>query len=387
MMKIKLILLISFITFYCKSQEYKLYEFDPTALTKNKITLANIADDIYYIPLDNKFPISDIFTPKITTNSIFLYTPNGLIAFNRDGKMPKKIGNIGRGPEEYLSGINFAIDVKHETVYILNRDNLIKVYSRKGDYIRSISLHENLGVPDLINLFNSKIFMSYLLQINDAKYNWIILDSIGNIVNKKERSIPHFTSNFGTNAGTYFFNNNLHYWNPWVDTVFSILPDLSYKASFILMPGEHRLPKSNFNPSRPPNMIMHIRMIFETSNFLIVRYDYVRPIISLIDKKSRKSFLAYADQDGDKLKGDDFGGILNDIDGGINFIPSGYFVENGREFMFALINSYQIKNLVVKSEFKNFIPKNIDKKKEFENLADLLKETDNPVLVLVRLKK
>ncbi|HPR73630.1 MAG TPA: hypothetical protein P5180_12950 [Bacteroidales bacterium] len=40
-----------------------------------------------------------------------------------------------------------------------------------------------------------------------------------------------------------------------------------------------------------------------------------------------------------------------------------------------------------KSEtFKNIQPVYPEKKKEFEKLADSLKETDNPVLVLVRLK-
>jgi len=38
-------------------------------------------------------------------------------------------------------------------------------------------------------------------------------------------------------------------------------------------------------------------------------------------------------------------------------------------------------------EFKNSSPEYPEKKKELEKLANTLKETDNPVLVLVRLKK
>jgi hypothetical protein len=55
--------------------------------------------------------------------------------------------------------------------------------------------------------------------------------------------------------------------------------------------------------------------------------------------------------------------------------------------MVGLINSYQIKTLVASDEFKNSTPEYPEKKKEFITLADSLKETDNPVLMLVRLKK
>ena len=48
---------------------------------------------------------------------------------------------------------------------------------------------------------------------------------------------------------------------------------------------------------------------------------------------------------------------------------------------------YQIKVRVASNEFKNSSPKYPEKKKELEKLANSLKETDNPVLMMVRLKK
>jgi hypothetical protein len=62
-------------------------------------------------------------------------------------------------------------------------------------------------------------------------------------------------------------------------------------------------------------------------------------------------------------------------------------VKNGREYIVGLINPYQIKTLVMNNEFKNSISKYPEKKKELEKLANSLKETDNPVLMIVRLKK
>ncbi len=56
-------------------------------------------------------------------------------------------------------------------------------------------------------------------------------------------------------------------------------------------------------------------------------------------------------------------------------------------FHIALINPLDIKALVTTNEFKRSQPRYPEKKKELEKLANSLQETDNPVLMLVRLKK
>jgi hypothetical protein len=55
--------------------------------------------------------------------------------------------------------------------------------------------------------------------------------------------------------------------------------------------------------------------------------------------------------------------------------------------MFGLIDSWQIKSHVESPGFSNTKPTLPEKKEELEKLAARLKETDNPVIVLVRLKK
>jgi len=52
-----------------------------------------------------------------------------------------------------------------------------------------------------------------------------------------------------------------------------------------------------------------------------------------------------------------------------------------------LLYPYQIKAHVGTETFINSSPKYPEKKKELEKLANSLKETDNPVLVMVRLKR
>lgn len=381
-MKSKYLLILIILTTSCKSQNNGLFEFDPRSPDENKITLAEIADDISYIPLDNSFPIGLIYDNlKLVNNTIYLSSKDiGILKFNRNGKLLTKIGSIGRGPGEYTYFKYFIVDENTGTIYVEDSGNIVKVYSGRGSFLRRFSLKEYGGSLDALDSNDSKLFASYNLQFGDAKFEWIIFDTIGNLIKKKERTIPPFNSNWLEGGGTYIFDHKISYWNQYVDTVFSILSDLSLNPSFTFIPGEHRLPKSNIIDPKKLKQYMHIYKIFETSRFIVIEYFYERRYFVLINKKNRKSFITY-------LESDDNGGILNDLDGGMKFLPKSYFVENGQEYMIGLLNPYQIKARVVSSEFKNSTPKYPEKEKELEKLTNNLKETDNPVLMLVRLKK
>ena len=74
---------------------------------------------------------------------------------------------------------------------------------------------------------------------------------------------------------------------------------------------------------------------------------------------------------------------MNDLDGGPNIFPRTIKDDNT---IIALVDALQIKTHVVSETFKNSKPKYPEKMKELEKLANNLKETDNPVLMIVKLK-
>lgn len=387
-MKINYFLLV-FLLFSCKPHQNTLYEFDPRTLKENKITLSEIADDIIYIPLDNRMPMGSIYYPKyFVNNSIYLSTMNsGILVFDRRGKLIRKIGAMGRGPGEYTYCYYFTVDDKNETVYVLD-SKIIKVYSKSGTFLRSISLNENGTSFDAIEYSNSKLFLSNSIQYEDTQYEWIVLDTLGNLIKTKKRTDQPFSVNWGAGGGMYKLENRIYSWNPWRDTIFSILPDLSYEPSFLFASWENRVPRSmitdisQFETFNTPNSV------FETNNYMVCGYTYNKKIgLALIDKKSKKSYLTYLEPGPPGYGITLIGGIFNDLDAGVRFQPENYFEEKNREYIIALINPLDIKALVTTNEFKRSQPKYPQKKKELEKLANSLKETDNPVVVLVRLKK
>lgn len=120
--------------------------------------------------------------------------------------------------------------------------------------------------------------------------------------------------------------------------------------------------------------------LFETNRYIVFEYYLNKSTISFIEKNSGIVFL-FSNENYATV------GIGNDLDNGLDFQPIGYFVEKDREFLFGLLSPYQIKAHVGTETFINSSPKYPEKKKELEKLANSLKETDNPVLVLVRLKR
>ncbi len=388
-MKSKLLVFLVLFFVSCKSSNDNLYSFDPRIIGQNEIRLSEIADDITYIPLENSFPISLIYPPRyFINNSIYLSALNsGVIVFDRTGNYIRTIGSVGRGPGEYVHCSNFTVDDKNETVYVLD-SRTIKVFSKTGNFQRSIPLEKSGNGVESIEFYNSNLFLSFHPQYEDVKNDWIILDTLGNLINAKKRTDQPFAVNWGLGGGMYKLENKIYLWNPWRDTIFSILPDLSYRPSFLFASWENRVPKSTITDLSQFKTYNTPNSVFETSHYLVCSYTYNGKImLALIDKNNKKSYNTELVVGSATLGVNFSGGFFNDIDGGVRFQPENYFTENNREYMFGLIDAHKITALLTDSEFKNSMPKYPDKKKELENLATRLKETDNQLLMIVRLKK
>ena len=102
--------------FSCSSRESCLFEISPETFGNEKITLAEIADDIKYIPFDNSFPIGPTFCISINNDNIYLSIKDvGVVQFDRHGRFVSNIGRMGRGPGEY-KGMYFTIDGENKRI-------------------------------------------------------------------------------------------------------------------------------------------------------------------------------------------------------------------------------------------------------------------------------
>src|SRR4030042_248446 len=245
-MKVKNILIFLVLSMSCKENNNEFYVFNPEEIEEKEISLSDIADDITYVQFDNSIPIDGTnpnFAPIYVNNKIYLFeNETGILTFRGDGKFLNKVGKYGRGPGEYIRGSEFTVDEKTGTLYVCDFGNIVKVFSVAGEFLRDFSLNKYGGSIDEIQFYNDCLFITYNLQYQYSKYDWILSDTLGKLLKKKDRSLPLFKSNYLAGGGIYIYNNNLVYWNHFLDTVYSINLDFSYRANFILSPGNYRFP-------------------------------------------------------------------------------------------------------------------------------------------------
>jgi hypothetical protein len=300
-----------------------------------------------------------------------------MFSLDMTGKMIRRYGSRGRGPGEYIYGLRFTIDRENRILFLLDRNNILK-YSLDGTYLGNISLEKYPGLFDDIKFKNSLIIVFEYINVGKAVHNWIVIDTEGNLISEKFNSIPSFKTGWGFNESAYEFESSTCYYNVYNDTVFSISPDLSYRTSFLFRPSELRWPRHDVDLSESFNYLL-VDLVLETRAFILLKYYYEKNNIAFINKSNGKSYKV-------TWEGEN-GGIINDLDGGAPFEPKQYFEEGGREYLVGYTQPVNILTRLRSDDFKNSVPGYPEKKEALVKMAENLKETDNALLTIVRLKK
>jgi hypothetical protein len=373
------------------SPENEIIQIDPRTFPESEFNLTDIADDINYVPLDNNIPIGPISSFIIRNNSIYLcledMSTTKLIKCDINGKNLRQIGKKGRGPGEYLYCTYYTVDNKAGNIYIRGKRESILVYSPNGLFIRELQLPhcEDGSLFHSMEFLDTSLFIAQYIDGGHAKYDWIIIDTLGNMLSFKPNYLPSFISHTGQAGGIYKFNNKISHWESYNDTVYTISPDFIYKPSIIFPPGDYRRRVEDLKFSSPQEFIDEVTKIcrtiniFETNNYLVYRYMFNLDRIALIDKRSKEILWRLHD-----LKS---WGIDNDLDGGPAFQPQGYYIENGNEYLVGIVESYRLISHVISAAFKNSKPKYPGKKNELEQLGNSLDQNANPIMMVVKLKK
>ena len=374
------------------------FVINPQEFEKNNLSLSVFADDIKYIPLSNSLLIGYAYPFRVTPNAVYLvYDSSGggegdghaeLFRFDKNGQNPVQIGRVGNGPQEYLSGNRFAVDEANNRIYISGKINTVLAFDTLGNYIREFKFQNSeLRFSKLDILSSNRLFLPQSKLGAKGSYLWYVIDTLGNVISTKSNSTPLFETQTGPQSGTFKYKDKISYWVDYNDTIFEVSPDLTYHASYIIAPDEPRVDESELHHRAgsllKPSEYYLPRFFLETNKYLINRYSYKGTYaFSFIDKETRKTYTCNYE-----LGQGITGGIVNNFDAGLMFFPLDYFPDGENEYLCAIIQPFELKTHIATDEFKNSTAKYPEKKKELEKLANNLKENDNPVLMLVKLKK
>jgi len=179
----------------------------------------------------------------------------------------------------------------------------------------------------------------------------------------------------------YQFNKRLFKKEVYSDTIYAF-ENMTFKPHLVINVGEKLItPKARteFAGMDLAKKYITPRNLFEFGDYVYYEFSYNFAI-----PNSEKYGFIGSKKNNTQVLIDPEKGIINDLDGGLNVLALTIKDDNT---LIGWVEAIKLKTHVASEEFKKSTPKYPEKKKELEFLANRLKETDNPVLVLVRLKK
>jgi hypothetical protein len=110
--------------------------------------------------------IGSIDKIEIIDNEIYIMdqmVARSLFVFDLKGKFIRRVGQVGKGPGEYLNIIDFTVDAKENSIFVLTYGKILK-YSKNSKFIKSIDVDNNV-----IGIFwsNKSLFLKHRAIFNE----------------------------------------------------------------------------------------------------------------------------------------------------------------------------------------------------------------------------
>lgn len=251
--------------------------------------------NIKYVPLETKSEciIGDIKKVLKSKNYIFVADfSDNLFVFNSNGKFVKKVGNKGKGPNEYISITDFTINNAKKEIIIASMNEFL-VFKFNGDFIRKSRINDSslqvVSVDDSDRLYYIKPIgrpskdLEDLICIYNIKGE--LLKTIKASVIRQKGDIPFFNS-------IYTKNNNTYYKEEFSNRLYKLDSKLERNNFLDLNFGKYAFDQVDFSFARAKNWASKYRlkqfMDFKNIDLLMVQNGLVgNNILTLIlDKKT-----------------------------------------------------------------------------------------------------
>ena len=157
-------------------------------LTTDPNKMLNLKDiaDIEYVPLETNDSILVRWNPNLISEQYIIYcNENGqIITFNRQGKVIHSFNHKGGGPEEYNYINNIVLDEKKEELYI-EYAGKISIYSINGKFKRRFVLPKKI-LPECLTNYDEYYLFCYNSYSLDMPEKYATKEEI------KNREKPYF---------------------------------------------------------------------------------------------------------------------------------------------------------------------------------------------------
>ena len=185
---------------------FKKIEIIPLETTEHSLIGGSASKIIFY---NNHYYILDAPNPS-----------KSFYCFDEQGKFVRKIGNEGRGPEEYIFVQNFVINESNHTAELLSPFGTIYTYELSGKFVGKKRLPDLVPNYQHIKLLNDSIRILLSATDNNQDQLYVYSTQSNTIVNSYYQENPAI---FQWSCGKFYqYNNAIYFCKPLVSKVFKI---------------------------------------------------------------------------------------------------------------------------------------------------------------------
>ena len=392
------------------SEQYPVIDVVGSVENYQRVYCSELFSSIELIPLETRAEcLLDVVPAKIRDGFIFMHGNNQLYVFDSFGKFLNKIGARGQGPGEYMYATKYFFNTDKDVIYIEDLSKILE-YDFKGNYIQTIQVakFEDITVTDYSYVGNG-LFVGQLINLGKNKYKYCLFDSNGDIINCFPNYI--FFNKEGGGIATFHYSltpirvDNKLYLKDFVNDTLYIVENLSLLPAYVFRFGDYSFPKENlgFNGSKifPRNSFVlgtgsgivgtpkfffysiHVPDLFSKPKTKPRYNPFVnefRPddanVYGIYNIAENTNLLLDTDEHNKK-------GIINDINGGLPFIPR-YYAGDG--IVIDVWNAEDMKGVLTEEYFVSQTIKDQQAHQKLKEILKNLKDDDNPVVVIAKLK-
>lgn len=358
-----------------------------------KLVGSDIFEKFDYIPLETIEKISivsEISKVIVTEDRIFVFEDHrdirSLFVFNREGKFLFKLSS-GEGPESFAGANDVFIDNSKKVIEILDKQKIKIVYfDWDGKFISYVPLKEQYD--EFVKIDSKYIFSTGNEGSSDKRIQKFDLHYVHDL-NKGEVEatyvdIPDYL--FGVNFTALRFStqsyNNHYLFSPYFSQIIYEVNKEKTIPKYLFKPVQNLWIDQDFLDAfgkskanirlellNRYDKIQFIRSFEEYQNWVVATFFLNKRLYTVFYNKMHKNSLAFYQSYGDI--------VANDIDGGIApYVPFGRY----KDYTIYFLDAFQVKNHL------NSMQQTNKTSSIFYQKLKNTKESDNPILVLAKLK-
>ena len=360
--------------------------------------LSAFADDIEFIPLQTTRE-SLIGGPRRRVVSreqrIYVSDVMRIMCFDIEGRFLYKLDKLGRGPGEYSVIFYFDVDPDNKYLVIPNHNKLLFYgISDTGFYFqRSLAFHEDVLYKSEIVPGTNHVFIPIPPWRGNEQTLSLLIDIFGDTVHFKPNCYKYTKQSKGGSRSldemqVYSIDKKVCFKEEFSDTVFYVdTKDNHFKPRMIL--NSHNTvvtPEIRGGAEASGRDWTYVNKIFETSRYVFFSCriwdgkDRSNNNRIIFDKTTNIKYMLDIDSEYNSP-------LVDDLGGGPAFNMSYLDYSFNGDILFSFVEAHALKKHVASEEFKNAKVKYPEKKERIKELSDSLDDMDNPVLVMVRLKR